>query len=141
MNIIGIDPGINTGYCLIRNGIIEYIITTDFWGCIAELQLIEDIDNTLIVIELPSSKHVWHNGATNKAAIQRTGFNVGGVYMRAELVVEWLMINDYNYVTCNPLGKIKSDEFKAVTGWSGVTNQHERDAAMMAWKYRNYRVK
>ena len=32
--------------------------------------------------------------------------------------------------------KINGQSFASLTGWSGTSNQHERDAAMVAWPYR-----
>ena len=39
----------------------------------------------------------------------------------------------------SPLGKghkMAADQFERITGWSKPSNQHERDAAMVAWPYR-----
>ena len=34
---------------------------------------------------------------------------------------------------------LRRAQFRAHTGWSGRSNQHERDAAMVAWQYRRMR--
>ena len=36
-------------------------------------------------------------------------------------------------------GKLDACEFEMLTGWESRTNQHGRDAAMVAWAYRNWR--
>lgn len=33
--------------------------------------------------------------------------------------------------------KVDADAFGRITGWTKRSNQHERDAAMVAWQYRN----
>lgn len=33
-------------------------------------------------------------------------------------------------------GKIDATEFKRMTGWKGASNEHKRDAAMVAWKHK-----
>ena len=32
--------------------------------------------------------------------------------------------------------KLDAEQFAKVTGWTGSSNQHERDADMVAWQYR-----
>ena len=32
--------------------------------------------------------------------------------------------------------KLSAEAFTRATGWTGASNQHTRDAAMCAWKYR-----
>ena len=86
-----------------------------------------------VTIELPATKHVWHDTATKKPAIQRTGFNVGGVYREAELLIEKAGRLKLPCIIQKPQGKIKADEFKKITGWTARTNQHERDAGMLCF--------
>lgn len=33
------------------------------------------------------------------------------------------------------LPTLDAEQFAKVTGWTGSSNQHERDAAMVAWQY------
>ena len=35
--------------------------------------------------------------------------------------------------------KLRHDAFAKLTGWTGKTNEHMRDAAMVAWMYRGAR--
>lgn len=32
--------------------------------------------------------------------------------------------------------KVDAERFAAITGWEGSSNEHTRDAAMVAWPYR-----
>lgn len=134
INLIGVDPGKITGCALFENGKIQQLISTDFWGAI---DLINEHKDAMIVIELPQNKHVWHGDATNKAAMHRTGLNVGSCLREAELLIKYLANHKRDYIIEQPHGKRDRAEFKALTGWAGVTNQHCRDAAIMAWRYRN----
>lgn len=128
--VIGIDPGKATGVAIALDGKINHLVTTDFWGCVEQLQRHVD---AAVVIELPGTKHVWHDGATSKKAIQRTGVNVGSCIREAELLVKWLHLNGRDYMIQKPLGKLTSIQFNALTGWVGRTNQHERDAGVLCY--------
>lgn len=132
--IIGIDPGKITGI-----GIYDYgeltLKETDFWGCI---DLINDCRESLFVVELPKTKHVWHGQATSNPAIQRTGVNVGSALREAELIVKYLHRSKCDYVIQTPLGKLNAEKFQALTGYIWRSNQHMRDAGRLAWEYRHY---
>lgn len=135
MKVIGIDPGKRTGIALSVDGKLTEVFETDFWGAIRQ---IDSFPYAAVVVELPVSKHVWHNGAVNKAAIQRTGVNVGSCIREAELLIAYLGSNkDRQVIIEKPAGKVNSASFKALTGWNKKTNQHMRDAGVMAHKYRH----
>ena len=129
MLTIGIDPGKNTGIAYAENGKITRLETLNFWGAI---KVLENHKHAAIRLELPATKAVWHNGATSKKAIQRTGVNVGSCLREAELIYEYLVMNGFNYRVVKPQGKIDAKRFNLVTGWTGQSNQHTRDAGMLA---------
>lgn len=139
IDVIGIDPGKTTGVALCKYGKIVELKSTDFWGAI---EAFEDYSDAFVVIELPDTKHVWHNGSTNKKAIQRTGVNVGSCIREAELLIQYLIRNGRDYVIQKPLGKRTGDQFKNITGWAKQTNQHTRDAGLLAYGFKfNKKVK
>jgi hypothetical protein len=131
--VIGVDPGVKTGVAILVDGKIIELFESNFWDVIDVFELHKD---AIIIIELPTNKHVWHNGATSKGAIQRTGVNVGSCIREAELLVKYLHRKERNYIIQKPLGKKDKDQFRALTGWNKQSNQHTRDAAVMAWGYR-----
>lgn len=127
--IIGIDPGKVSGIAIANDsGKLEFIFDGGFWDVIRAL---EQNPTASVVVELPTTKHVWHGSAKTKGAIQRTGVNVGSCLREAELIVEYLVINNYKHETRKPQGKKNAEYFKRITGWSGKTNQHMRDAALL----------
>lgn len=133
--IIGIDPGTSTGFA-VYDTIEEKLIaleTTTFWGVLNLLEETWGEETVLIVIEVPESKHVWHNGGTAKGSVQRTALNVGSVIREAELLAEGLERAGYDVKRVNPRGKVKAGDFNKVTGWEGKTNQHVRDAGLLAY--------
>ena len=115
MKVIGIDPGKHTGVALSVDGKLTEVFETDFWGAI---QVIDSFKYAAIVVELPVSKHVWHNDAVNKAAIQRTGVNVGSCIREAELLIAYLSGKDRQFIVQKPAGKMNSAAFKVLTGWN-----------------------
>jgi len=135
MKIIGIDPGKSTGIAIITDGKLTQVSTSDFWGAI---DVINDNPGALFVVELSVSKHVWQNNATSKGAIQRTSLNVGSVLREAELLINYLGKKKHEYIIQKPGGKKTKDDFNLITGWTGRTNQHERDAGLLAWMYKGY---
>ena len=67
---------------------------------------------------------------------------VSGSY--EELIVEACAKHGIPAHGISPKGKgrkVDADRFHAITGWSARCNQHERDAAMVAWPFRNHKDK
>ncbi|MFA7302031.1 MAG: hypothetical protein WC069_06995 [Candidatus Shapirobacteria bacterium] len=132
MRIIGIDPGAATGFALVENRKIMQLQTLSFWEVIDRINIYE---NVAYAIELPKTRHVWHREANSKSALLKTGMNVGSCIREAELIIEYLKRNGKEYKVVIPQGKLKADQFERVTGWKGKSNQHVRDAAMLALYY------
>lgn len=136
MLVVGIDPGKNTGIAIYNtySKAFDEVYTAKFWDAV---DLIGGLDRTdTVVIELPSTKHVWHNDATNKRAIQRTGVNVGSAIREAELLVEYVGRLELPCIIQRPQGKVDAEKFKRITGWVGRTSQHSRDAGMLCYGYK-----
>ena len=129
MIVVGIDPGINTGFAIVENGKIMRLETLSFW---AAIDAINSLENALFIVELPKTRHVWHRGASNKSAVLKTGMNVGSCIREAELIIDYLEKTGRNYQQVAPQGKISAAYFNKITGWEGRSNQHTRDAAMLA---------
>jgi hypothetical protein len=125
--VIGCDPGKQTGMAIAQDGRIIELITTDFWGAV---DIFTAYPNCTVVIELPSSKTVWHK-ASNEKTTQRTGLRVGSCIREAELLIKWLHKEQRNYIIQKPKGKIDAEPFNKITGWTGQSNPHTRDAGML----------
>ncbi len=129
MRVVGIDPGVSTGFALVENRKIMLLQTLSFWEVIDRIGIYENVS---YAIELPKTRHVWHREANSKSALLKTGMNVGSCIREAELIIEYLKRNGKEYKVVIPQGKLKADQFERVTGWKGKSNQHVRDAAMLA---------
>lgn len=132
---IGIDPGKQTGFAVynIQFDRFDRIETLTFWSAFGQVLMYDPRLVSRVVIELPDSKHVWHKDASTTKAIQRQAVNVGGVLREAELFAEGIRNAGYKVLTTNPRGKTDSRIFEKITGWTGRTNQHERDAGLLCF--------
>ncbi|MFA5127310.1 MAG: hypothetical protein WC465_04945 [Patescibacteria group bacterium] len=130
--IIAIDPGLKTGIAIMQQNVFLDIFTTDFWGCI---EIIDNNKTAMFVLEKPNTNHVWHKkiGSANYSA--SIGLRVGSVIREAQLIERHLLLRTANFVLTTPAGKSTATNFKNITGYEGRTNQHERDAGLMAWTY------
>lgn len=134
--ILGIDPGANTGVAVFIYGKLHKLMT----AAPQDLPPLLETDGIIRVIFEDSrlQSHVWTT-ATSRPAALKMARNLGQVDAWCSLIVA--VCADLNIPAhgISPLGKgakMNAKQFKALTGWSGKSNQHERDAAMVAWAYR-----
>lgn len=140
MIVIGVDPGAKTGAALYKDGVLSELHTLDtlfFLGWLAEIQpglvVIEDSTLTSYLFTAPGS---------SRAADMKIARNVGEIdaYCKQIKAVCWARGMAYRSISPKDKGKkIKAEEFNTITGWQGGSNQHERDAAMVAWRFRSTR--
>jgi len=136
--VIGIDPGVNTGVALFTNGkllSLQTIQPIDIQDCVkrsfADLIVFEDS-------RLQSA--VWIPSAS-KAVANNIARKIGQVDALCSLIEETCNRYEIKFMRVSPKekgGKINAEDFNKITGWSGRSNQHERDAAMVAWQLRNH---
>ena len=127
-SVIGVDPGTSTGWAVVDILNRELIIleTLDFWS--AHYTLASDVvlpEETIVVIEVPRNKKNWHGAG---AAV-----DVGGVVREAALFADGAERLGFSVERVHPRGKIPSKNFNRITGWTGRSNEHTRDAGMLAW--------
>ena len=137
--VLGIDPGKNTGLGFVKNGVVLNLMSVDFWCAIDEINLfVINNENYHIVIELPKTDHVWQSKSKRGGNYSNSiAVDVGRVICQAELFVEYCTKYGINYSTKHPQGKIDAKTFNRVSGWNKSSNQHTRDAALLAFNFRN----
>lgn len=132
--IIGLDPGANTGVAEFIGGKLTALRTIEphqIKDCISGASRVVFEDSRLI-------SHVYTTTKSRAAALKMAR-NVGEIDAWCKLIVahcEQLGIPAHGISPKGKGVKLKADEFKALTGWAGKSNEHERDAACVAWKYR-----
>ena len=141
--IIGIDCGKKTGLAIWDTDLNKFDLVKPckISSCISTINDEYCNRSTHIIVEKPRTKAVWHFGKKGISASKTDtiAVNVGMVIRESEIMVEMLEYLGYSVRTCHPIGKNgnKKDDFKRITGYSGVTNQHTRDAGLIAFKHRH----
>lgn len=135
--LIGIDTGVNTGFAVaIDSGNggdlqkVESVSITQAMANINELVIEHGKENIKLYIE-DARLRTWFTGGREKAQ------GVGSVKRDAQIWESWCKEQDLNYIMIHPKAnatKTKADVFKKRTGWSGRTNEHARDAAMLVFR-------
>lgn len=135
--LIGIDTGVNTGFAVaidVGNGgdlqKVESVSITQAMSNINELVTEYGKENIKLYIE-DARLRTWFTGGREKAQ------GVGSVKRDAKIWESWCKEQDLNYIMIHPKAnatKTKADVFKKRTGWSGRTNEHARDAAMLVFR-------
>jgi len=80
------------------------------------------------------------NQAKSRPAALKMARNVGEIDAWSRLIVAVCANLSIPCISVSPKGKGKkldAKQFAVVTGWIAKSNQHERDAATVAWPYRN----
>lgn len=132
--IIGIDPGKKTGIAVIdKDGIT--VDTLDFWS-VHDFVMSHDLKSIAVIIEKPRNKAIYHQNGQNHKAMGRTGVNVGSVIREAELLIARFLSKNILTVVVAPAGKLNAVLVQRLTGYTGRTNEHNRDALMMAYKHK-----
>jgi len=133
--ILGIDPGVSTGIAMYEAGkltLLETIHPADLVAFINEATGVVFEDSRL-------QSRVWSTAAS-KAASCKIARNVGEIDAWCRLITELCGRKNIPALGISPKSKgakMDADAFCKMTGWVTRSNQHERDAAAVAWRYRN----
>lgn len=136
MLILGIDPGANTGIAHIVDGALTRLLTIAPHE--VERTLREAMPARVVFEDSRLQSHTWTRGKTG-AASAKMARNVGQVDAWCNLITAIcgeLGIPAHGISPAGKGGKLDAERFAAVTGWTGASNEHTRDAAMVAWPYR-----
>lgn len=132
--IVGIDPGASTGIAIYHGGKLASLHTI-------EPHQLESVISTAGRVVYEDSRLISHMFTTVKSrpAALKMARNVGEIDAWCKLIVA---ICDRKGIPVHGISpkhkgaKLDAAQFKAATGWTERSNQHERDAAMVAWTYR-----
>lgn len=132
--IIGLDPGSSTGVALFDNGKLirlDTIIPSKIANAIAGADRVVFEDSRLTSFMFTTVK--------SRPAALKIARNVGEIDAWCKLIV--LLCGDLGIAAHgispkNKGFKLSAKQFELMTGWTGDSNQHTRDAAMVAWPYR-----
>lgn len=132
--VIGIDPGQNTGVATFQNGTLHSLQT------IAPHQLQEVIAGAgRVIFEDSRLISFMFTTVKSRPAALKMARNVGQVDAWCNLIVaicEQLGIPVHGISPKQKGAKLNAVQFEKMTGWTGPSNEHTRDAAAVAWSYR-----
>jgi len=134
--ILGIDPGSSTGVATFIGGKLAHLDTIEPQEIAARIELARP--SRVILEDSRLQSHVWTT-STSKPAAAKMARNLGEIDAWCKLIVAVCAGLDIPAHSVSPLGKghkMSADQFERITGWTGSSNAHERDAAMVAWPYR-----
>lgn len=134
---IGIDPGINVGMAewSANDKSLKFVASYQLWEVFRILDSYTELfkEQVTIRIENPNTWIGFRNISADAGRLQ----GAGAVKQTYKHLIEYFEANGFEYQPVKLQGtmkKISSEKFKSLTGWTGRTNEHGRDAAMMVWK-------
>ena len=138
--IIGIDPGTHTGVAIYRDGALFDLLTIEPFQL---AETIAAISPARVVFEDSRlQSHTWSR-KLSAAAQLKIARDVGQIDAWCRLIVaacERLGIPAHGISPKHKGAKLNSAQFAALTGWTSRSNEHARDAACVAWQFRNARA-
>ncbi len=132
--IIGLDPGASTGVATFSNGALIALQT-------CQPHQIRDAINGAdrVVFEDSRLTSFMFTTVKSRAAALKMARNVGEIDAWCRLITELCAERGIPAHGISPQGKgkkLNAAQFAAATGWTKDSNQHTRDAAMVAYPYR-----
>ena len=143
MRVIGLDPGLNTGVAIYKDGKLTELLTIEPIGLPDILNSIFDEPTFIVFEDSRLQSHIWIPSQSKGVAAniaRKVGMVDAWCYMIERLCENY----DIAYMRISPKAKgekLNAEDFKRITGWTGKSNQHERDSAMVAWQFRSKNAK
>lgn len=132
--IIGLDPGASTGVATFSNGALIALQT-------CQPHQIRDAINGAdrVVFEDSRLTSFMFTTVKSRPAALKMARNVGEIDAWCRLITSLCEVAGIPAHGISPQGKgakLNAAQFAKATGWTKDSNQHTRDAAMVAWPYR-----
>lgn len=138
MILIGIDAGVKTGFAHSIDGELQEVSTQSILSAQDKILEIRDeaaeSDVKLIVCIEDVRKRGWVDPSIGRERIK----GVGSVTRDCSIWQEFCERHGLRHILVAPMNidtKRNAKDFKVITGWSGRTSEHGRDAGMMIYKY------
>lgn len=137
MILIGIDPGVKTGFAKKIDGVMREIKTYNIIEAMNQLkgvitQAKQEHKRLKVYIE-DARKRKWVEKSVGKEVLQ----GVGSVKRDCAIWEEFCVHHAVDYELVPPKNnttKLNAEQFKKITGWVGRTSEHARDAAMLIYR-------
>lgn len=136
MILVGIDPGVETGFALWKTSPAE-LLSVESWSILNAMKLLANMraEVGLVIVE-DARKRKWYGHMDREQSKYGAGVRegVGSVKRDCAIWEEYLQGLGLPFEMRYPSGtKLKSEPFARLTGFAGRTNEHGRDAAMIVF--------
>lgn len=130
MILVGIDPGVTTGFAIANGGILTDVRSMGIVAAMDEIRALcsGSVDPVGVLFEDARLRR-WF-GRKGREALQ----GAGSVKRDCTVWSEFLARHEIPYRAVAPgnnFTKLSARQFATITGWRGTTNEHGRDAAML----------
>ena len=133
---VGVDPGVTTGFALwdIDARKLEEVSSMGAVDALVRVQLMQLAGSLHIVVFEDARLRTWF-GAKGREALQ----GAGSIKRESAIWADWLAMLGCAYKAVSPKAKgakLDAVQFERLTGWTGRTNEHARDSAMLVFGMR-----
>ena len=149
--VIGLDPGAVNGIAVFQDGKLTSLVNVNRLGLLRYLSYAsQTYPNLQVIMEDSRMAPFWADNKSQKVraalpVMVRAARNLGQVDCLCNLVHEWCIDSGVPIICVSPKQKgakvTSHGEFAKMSGWGGKSSsQHERDAWLVAHRYRHIRV-
>lgn len=135
---MGFDPGVKTGVAVYRDGALVELFTV---GPADYQSVLQDYQPRLVVFEdARLQSHIFTAPRSTGRAKAKIARNIGMIDGFCAQLEGHCKAMDIDLLGISPQQKgrkLKAGAFQLTTGWAGSSNQHTRDAAMVARRFRS----
>ena len=133
----GIDPGVNTGLALWRDGELKVVETVNIVRAMGRvLAAWNQCDEDITVVFEDARQRQWLPRERNASEYRGKLMGAGSVKRDCEIWEEFCDVYQIKCEAVRPragMTKWDADTFARMTGWKGRTSNHARDAALLVW--------
>lgn len=130
---VGIDPGTTTGFG-IWDATTQSFTDVTSMGIVAAMLRVDLMHRagSLVHVTFEDARLRTWFGTKGREALQ----GAGSIKRDCQVWAEWLGHVGCAYKSVSPQAKgpkLAAAQFERLTGWTGRTNEHARDSAMLVW--------
>ena len=126
--VVGIDPGVNTGFAVLQNGALVKVSTMKIHEALRQMEVWFAGNNDFIA---------YVEDARQRGGKQAAARLAGSIRRDCKIWEDFLVEHKIPHVFVKPtphgMTKLDAKTFERLTGWRERTNEHGRDAAMLIW--------
>ncbi|MCU4436116.1 hypothetical protein KTH93_11615 [Acinetobacter bereziniae] len=139
---VGIDCGVKTGFAVAENGVLTRVETLTITKAMDAIKELHSQYPEMIVRIEDARKRTWFGNADARQAKSGAGVRegVGSVKRDCSIWEQFCIEQKIKFDLVHPaanLTKTKDAYFQKITGWTGRTSEHSRDAAMLVHKFKS----